>query len=77
MKNHIGDANKKVTAVEWLKKKIKETYDKEGKLPLGYVLNLVSQAKAMEKEQIEDAFDTGTTDEDRIGKEYYNETYGK
>ncbi len=40
-----------MTAVEWLQDKIKETYDKEGKLPLGYVLNLVSQAKAMEEKQ--------------------------
>jgi predicted metal-binding transcription factor (methanogenesis marker protein 9) len=38
-------------------------------------MELKKQAKAMEKEQIEDAFDTGTTDEDRIGKEYYKETY--
>ena len=30
-----------------------------------------------EKEQIENAFDTGCTDENRIGKEYYNETYNK
>jgi len=40
------------TAVEWLKDKLKETYDKEGKLPLAYTLHLVEQAKQMEKEQI-------------------------
>jgi len=33
------------------------------------------QAKQMEKEQIIDAFDMGCQDENRIGKEYYKETY--
>ena len=33
------------------------------------------QAKQMEKEQIIEAFDTGCEDEDRIGREYYEETY--
>jgi hypothetical protein len=60
---------KQQTAVEWLAEKTAE---------LGYVSSdIFEQAKAMEKEQIEDAFDTGTTDDDRIGREYYNETYGK
>lgn len=31
----------------------------------------------MEKEQIIQAFDIACEDEDRIGKEYYNETYKK
>jgi hypothetical protein len=31
----------------------------------------------MEKEQIIDAFEIGWKDEDRIGEEYYNETYNK
>ena len=65
------------TAVEWLKNKLKETYDKEGKLPLAYTLHLVEQAKQMEKEQIINAFDIACEDENRIGEEYYNETYGK
>lgn len=38
-------------AVDWLKDKLKETYDKEGKLPLAYTLHLVEQAKEIEKEQ--------------------------
>lgn len=38
-------------AVDWLKDKLKETYDKEGKLPLAYTLHLVEQAKDIEKEQ--------------------------
>lgn len=36
------------TALEWLEKKIKETYDKEGKLPLAYTLHLVKLAKGFE-----------------------------
>lgn len=59
---------KQQTAVEWLQDKIKETYSKEGKLPLAYTLDLVRQAKAMEKEQsfteqnIQDAYNTGYAD---------------
>ena len=60
----------KQTAVEWLQE---QYYESEGKLKR----QDFEQAKVMEKEQIVDAFDTGTTDEDRIGKEYYNETYNK
>jgi len=36
---------------------------------------VVRQAKQMEKEQIIEAFEIGWKDEDRIGVEYYNETY--
>jgi hypothetical protein len=31
----------------------------------------------LEKQQIIDAFDIACQDEDRIGKEYYNETFNK
>jgi len=68
------------TAVEWLKDKLKETYDKEGKLPLAYTLHLTEQAKQMEKEQIIDAHyqgyrnDIGTTE---VSEQYYNEIYNK
>jgi len=43
------------TAVEWLEQQLKDTYDREGKLPLAYTLDLVKQAKRMEKEQISKA----------------------
>lgn len=36
------------TAISWLREKLKETYDKEGKLQLAYTLHLVKQAKQME-----------------------------
>ena len=63
----------KQTAVEWL-------FDWMGRNQYfigNDLLKAFEQAKAMEREHIEDAFDTGTTDDDRIGKEYYNETYNK
>lgn len=84
--DHIGDTNKMVTAVEWLKDRLKKTYDKEGKLPLAYTLHLVEQAKQIEKEQIGKAWDSGdyayfyskeTGREFENGEQYYNETYGK
>lgn len=80
-----------MTAVEWLKEKVKETYDKEGKLPLGYILNLLSQAKAMDKQQKKDDFNAGyrQAEEDNgidgvidisefnNAEQYYNETYDR
>ena len=73
--------NNTQTAVEWLQDKIKETYDKEGKLPLAYILDLVRQTKEMEKEQIVKAYLEGDSMEGRAdlkdAEQYYNETYGK
>ena len=70
----IKNMNDKKTAVEWLE----EQLNPDMKTMQGVIIQeLLEQAKAMEKEHIEDAFDTGTTDDDRIGKEYYNEKYGK
>ena len=69
---------KQQTAISWLRKKLEETYDKEGKLPLAYTLYLVEQAKQMEKEQIVKAYSNGSNDrlKNRINEQYYNETYG-
>ena len=58
---------KQQTAVEWFYQRILAEDIKE----------VFEQAKAMEKEQIIDAFDIGTKDENIIGKEYYKETYNK
>lgn len=64
------------TAVEWLQEKVKETYSKENRLPLAYILDLINQAKAMEKEQIDKAHYDGYYREDLYDtKKYYNETY--
>jgi hypothetical protein len=62
------------TAVEWLVDRL-PTIDKNDP----YYKDLIQQAKAMEKEQIVDAFDTGleewTPIEYSDGQHYYNETY--
>ena len=42
----------------------------------GLIDELEEQAKQMEKEQIIEAFDIACEDEDRIGEEYYKDTYG-
>jgi hypothetical protein len=72
------------TAINWLKDKLKETYDKEGKLPLAYTLHLVEQAKQMEVERIKKAFSDGQetpinnpTLPHYSNEEYYNETFEK
>jgi hypothetical protein len=69
----------KQTAVEWFIEQLLESnlIEKNGK-----TLKLIGQAKEMEKEQIEDAYDAGLFDgsmddvNNRMHKEYYNETYG-
>ncbi len=75
-----------MTAIEWLEQQLKDTYDKEGKLPLAYTLDLVRQAKQMEKEQISKAWDDGdyayfyskeTGRDFDNGEQYYNEKYSK
>jgi len=73
------------TAISWLREKLQETYDKEGKLPLAYTFSLLNKAETLEKGQIIKAW------EDRVSKlpepkgyminftsaeEYYNDIYG-
>ena len=58
------------TAVDWLVQKYFSDYNVL--IPeLEYEI-----AKQMEKNQIIDAFDIGCQDENRIGKEYYEEIFG-
>jgi len=77
----------KQTAVEWLADKIKWNWQdiEYGEISMS---NLVEQAKAMEKEQIIDAWDNGFANGYDLGKydddcnpddaeQYYNETYGE
>jgi hypothetical protein len=68
----------KQTAVEWLECELK-------KIPFINVIEVFNQAKAMEKEQIIEAYLTPLSNEywfkkDEIlnqeSKKYYNETYG-
>jgi len=65
------------TAVEWLI----ETHKKFREEPWKYVNSggeeaIFEQAKAMEKEQIEKAYEKGAQ-ESWDAEKYYNETYGK
>jgi len=61
---------KKETAVEWLVNELENHHIKiDIKNTVAY-----QQAKAMEKEQIMEAYNNG---EDRSAELYYNETYGK
>ena len=61
------------TAVEWLEEQLNKWSDGRFYLPP----HLFEKAKEMEKEQIIAAFDVAYQDEDRIGREYYEETYKK
>jgi hypothetical protein len=60
----------KQTAVDWLFEKLWE--QPKDKFTWHALLD---EAKAMEKNQIVDAFDIACEDENRIGIEYYNETF--
>ena len=64
----------KQTAVEWLVEQLAPSVSLQQK----YIDELLEQAKAMEKEQIEDAYsNNGWNDEDQKAnaEQYYNETY--
>jgi len=62
---------KKQTAVEWLFEKIMDSNHDDD------IYEILEQAKAMEKEQIEDAWDDGIDSfSTRSAEQYYNETYG-
>jgi hypothetical protein len=78
----------KQTAVEWLTEQIKE-YDFSLtddlyviEIPVWILKEKIEQAKEMEREQIEDAYQLGFEDGDSNvpiyvdKKEYYNQTYG-
>lgn len=62
---------KQETAVEFLLEKLYNEYRFE------FSGTIVEHAKQMEKQQITDAFDAGTVDNNLIGNEYYKETYKK
>jgi len=58
------------TAVEWLFEQIPFEWSSSKA-----AFEALQQAKEMEKEQIINAFDIGSQDENRIGKEYYDDLY--
>ena len=64
---------KQQTAVEWLVKQLNQKIDFIPMDKWDEIRDVVQQAKAMEKEQIIDAYENG---ENRSAELYYNETYG-
>jgi hypothetical protein len=63
----------KQTAVEWLIEQLKKPYSDK------YIMNIIEQAKEMEKQQIINACYEGVDYETSIyenPEQYYNETYG-
>jgi hypothetical protein len=67
------------TAVEWL---IEELNQKIDFIPLDkwdMIRDIVQQAKAMEKEQIEDAYNKGEFNDgmNETAEEYFNNTYNQ
>lgn len=73
----------KKTAVQWLKDKLFELEIKIDSKTHEETFFLFEQAKQMEKEQIEKAYDSGCIGEvfelncNQSKEQYYNETYGK
>lgn len=80
MTDHIVDTKKKVTAVEWLFIELYLRFEMKGD---GREMDKVlEQAKAMEKEQIENAHLSGLLqplemEATKQAEQYYNETYNK
>jgi hypothetical protein len=68
----------KQTAVEWIEKEFNDTFyvAEFGEMGKRFK-NIFDQAKAMEREQIEDAYWKGCQnwDNDKEAQHYYNETY--
>ena len=73
--NHIGEANKMVSSVEWLVVQLWEQMNMQGD---GAVVNeIFEQAKAMHKEEIRKAYCYGEYyKETKLTTDYYNETFG-
>jgi hypothetical protein len=68
----------KQTAVEWLQEQLKKGVDFNPLDKNSYLDNvekLFNQAKAMEREQIIDAYDKNKMGRVDYGEQYYNETY--
>ena len=70
----------KQTAVEWLVQELNQKIDFIPMDKWDMIRDIVQQAKAIEKEQIEAAWKRGDGEHDKVAdelsKKYYNETYG-
>lgn len=79
MTDHIGDTNKKVTAVEWLVQRMKHICKWDEYMILEN-LGHIDRAKQMDKEQKIEAYLQGSFDDGpdlNKADKYYNETYNK
>ena len=65
---------KQQTAIEWLENEFQEMCKDFGGLHSDFIVKF-NQAKAMEKEQIMDAFNNGYLNHSRNSEQYYNETF--
>jgi hypothetical protein len=69
-------SNKRKTAVEYLKNNLPSLFQDDQS---GFYTTLFERAKALEREQIIDAFDGHplTSRNSQNGEEYYEQTYGE
>jgi len=67
-----------MTAVQWLVEQIKNDHNQKA-LSANQWMDVIEQAKQMEKEQIIDAFTNGEHQQgfEAEAEQYYNETYGQ
>ena len=80
--NENQSIKRKQSAIEWL---IHQLNTRQKPLDNSQIDELFEQAKAMEKEQIMDAYENGVSDENESNlsglftnaEQYYNETYNK
>lgn len=69
----------KQTAVNWLVEQIKSDRNQRALCAFEW-MQVIEKAKAMEKEQVIDAYCIGkyiNVDDRKFGEQFYNETYGK
>ena len=77
LRNQIRHPMKKQTAVEWIQHQVKQ----QGITHFFSLREILEQAKAMEREQIEDAWCDGNDSEPKeitgdYAEQYYKERYG-
>ena len=70
-------SNDKQTSVEWLVEQINQIIDFIPMNKWDEIRGVVQQAKAMHKEEINEAYANGSNDrlKNRINDDYYNETF--
>jgi hypothetical protein len=83
--DHIVDTNKMITAVEWLIDRLLDGSIRFEETQMGFLIAMkngdeIEQAKAMEKEQIMNAYNKGNMESEianLYAEKFYKETYNK